>query len=73
MELDVRKTKIKFAKELASYRKRLVKFRVFNADASDLDSSNHEDLHRLSWELLLFAEEVLWDDYERDAFINKTN
>ena len=30
-------------------------------------------LHRLSWELFLFAEEVLWDDYERDAFINKTN
>lgn len=73
MELDVRKAKIKFQKELNRYNKQLTKFGSFNADASDLDSSNHAELHRLSWELLLFAEEILWDDYERDAFINKTN
>mgnify|MGYP003114576484 FL=1 len=73
MELDARKAKIKFQKELNRYRKQLAKFGSFNADASDLDSSNHADLHRLSWELFLFAEEILWDDYERDAFINKTN
>tara|TARA_B110000902_G_scaffold62469_1_gene73928 strand:- start:1365 stop:1586 length:222 start_codon:yes stop_codon:yes gene_type:complete len=73
MELDVRKAKINFQKELDRYSKQLAKFGRFNADASDLDSSNHADLHRLSWELFLFAEEILWDDYERDAFINKTN